>query len=363
MKIAVVAVTRAGVELGRETVQKLDETGLYETVLYIPSKFSLLGIAGKRQPYRKPLRELFEELFAMYDGIVCIMALGIVVRLSAAHIRDKRSDPAVVVMDESGKNVISVLSGHLGGANALTLKIAELLGANPVITTATDVQGLPAIEMVAEENGLVAEPLDLVKKINSSIVNKQQVVIYTEFPLDMEACDNIEVKDFAEYSPLRTEKNRVVLVTNRTAESFPPGTLFLRPQNITIGIGCRKGVSSSEVKEAILQALAEVGRAVTAVKLLASIDIKKDEQGLLDAAAEMGLPTEFFTMQELQEVYQARAGELSFSEFVDKKIGVGGVCEPAALLGAGQASVILMPKKKKGKVTIAVAEGDWPLSE
>ncbi len=363
MKIAVVAVTRDGAELARKTAGLLDDTGRYETVLYVPGRFSLLRITGKRQPYRKPLRELFRDLFERYDGIVCIMALGIVVRLSAAHIRDKRTDPAVVVMDELGKNVISVLSGHLGGANALTLQIAGLLGANPVITTATDVQGLPAIEMVAAENSLVAEPLELVKKINSSIVNKQQVTIYTEFAIDIEPSENIAVRDFAEYSPARREENRVVLVTNRTAASFPPGTLFLRPQNISIGIGCRKGVSAAEVKQAIGQALDEAGRAVTSVKSLASIDIKKDEQGLLEAAGEMDLPTEFYGRQELLEVHRTRGSELSFSEFVDQKIGVGGVCEPAAILGAGEASVILMPKKKYGKVTIAIAEGSWPLSE
>ncbi|MBU7007052.1 cobalt-precorrin 5A hydrolase [Phosphitispora fastidiosa] len=363
MKVAVVAVTRDGAELARKIAGLLDEAGEYETVLYLPGRFSLLRITGKRQPYRKPLKELFGELFGRYDGILCIMALGIVVRLSAPHIRDKRSDPAVVVMDELGNNVISVLSGHLGGANALTLQTAQLLGANPVITTATDVQGLPAIEMVAAENGLVAEPLDLVKTINAAIVNKQQIVIYTEFPIDIAPTENITVRDFAEYSPSRREENRVVLVTNRAAASFPEGTLFLRPQNVCIGIGCRKGVSSAEVRQAILQALEETGRALTAVKLLASIDIKSEEQGLLEAAGEMDLPTEFYGRPELQEVHRARASELSFSEFVDQKIGVGGVCEPAAILGAGQASVILMPKKKFGKVTIAMAEGDWPLSE
>ncbi|HWI55559.1 MAG TPA: cobalamin biosynthesis central domain-containing protein, partial [Desulfobacteria bacterium] len=235
MKIAVVAVTINGIRLAERTAALLLKTGEHKTVLYLPGKFSLLRIEGERKPYRKPLRELFGELFEEYEGIVCIMALGIVMRLAAPYLRGKTVDPAVVVMDELGRNVISALSGHLGGANRLTVQLAGLLDSNPVITTATDVNGLPAIEMLAGENGWTIEPFELVKKINSDLVNDKKIFMYTEYPLDIELPEQIELRDFAVYSPARREDGRVILVTNRSARSFPPGTMFLRPANLFIG--------------------------------------------------------------------------------------------------------------------------------
>ncbi len=359
MKIAVVAVTKQGITTAEKTAALLSENGNHDTLLYVPGKFSLLSIEGKRHPYRKPLRELMGDLFTGYEAIVCVMAVGIVVRLIAPYLRDKTRDPAVVVMDELGQNVVSVLSGHWGGANALTVQIANGVGANPVITTATDVNGLPAIEVLAREHGWLIEPFELVKKVNSAIVNGSPVLIYSEVPLDLEPAANIRLRDFAAYSPARREKGRVVLVTNRTAKSFPPGTLFLRPRNLWVGVGCRKGVTAGEVRSAVTSALEEAGRTLTSVQSLASVDIKSEELGLLEAAAELNLPVEFFSRPAIRAVLQEHGKEFGYSGLVDEKIGVGGVCEPAAVLGAGKESKLILPKTKYGKVTVAVAEGNW----
>lgn len=359
MKIAVVAVTRQGIRLAERTASALSGTGQHHTVLYLPGKFSLLRIEGERKPYRKPLKDLFGELFAEYEGIVCIMALGIVVRLIAPYLKDKTTDPAIVVMDELGQNVISALSGHLGGANRLTNEIAGLLGNNPVITTATDVQGLPALEMLAEENGWEVEPFEQVKKINAALVNGQKVIIYSEKPLDMDLPEPMEVREFARYSPARKEDGRVILVTNRSARSFPPGTIFLRPKNLCIGIGCRRGVSKAEVKDAVLAALEEAGRSLSSVRGFTSVDIKSNEQGLLDAAEDMNVPVEFFSPETLAVILEKRGDELSFSQMVYDRIGVGGVCEPSAILGLGETAALIIPKTRYGKVTVAIAEDDW----
>lgn len=359
MKIAVVAVTRQGIRLAERTASALSGSGQHHTVLHLPGKFSLLRIEGQRKPYRKPLKELFGELFAEYEGIVCIMALGIVVRLIAPYLKDKTCDPAVVVMDELGQNVISALSGHLGGANKLTTEIAGLLGTNPVITTATDVQGLPALEMLAEENGWVVEPFEMVKRVNAALVNGQKVIIYSEKPLDLDFPEPLEVREFARYSPARREDGRVILVTNRSARSFPTGTVFLRPKNLCIGIGCRKGISKEEVKEAVMAALEATGRSLSSVRGFASVDIKSQEQGLLDAAEEMNVPIEFFSPEALALLFEKRGDELSFSQMVYDRIGVGGVCEPSAILSLGETSALIMPKTRYGKVTAAIAEDDW----
>lgn len=358
MKIAVVAATRQGVVQAEQIAARLNETGHHETVMFLPEKFLPLSFQGQCRPYSAPLKEVLRDLFGEYQGIVCVMALGIVVRLIAPHLQGKTKDPAVVVTDELGQNVISVLSGHWGGANALTLLLAKGLGANPVITTATDVHGLPAIEMLAKEHGWLIEPFELVKRVNSAIVNGEKVVVFSEIPLAMESAEHIEVKDLSQYSPTRPGDGRIVMVTNRMSDSFPPDTLYLRPRNLCIGIGCRRGVGSGEVRAAINNALTEARRVISAVRTMASVDIKSDEQGLLAAAEELNLPVRFFARQALGAVLAERS-EMGFSEFVDDKIGVGGVCEPAAILGAGENSRLILPKTKYGKITVAIAEGDW----
>lgn len=359
MKIAVVAVTKQGIKLAERTAELLFAAGEHNLVIYIPEKFSRSQLGEQWKTYHQPLRELFGELFAEYDGIVCIMALGIVIRLVAPYVKKKTTDPAIVVMDELGKNVISALSGHWGGANSLALQIAEALQANPVITTATDVNGLPAIEVLAQENGWSVEPFELVKKVNADIVHGNKIIIYSEAPLDLEPTENILIEDFARYSPEQLEESRVILVTNLSAGSFPPNILFLRPQNLCIGIGCRRGVSAYEIKVAIMSALEEAGRAIGSVRSLTSVDIKSNETGLLETAEELNLPVEFFTRKAIQALQSIRKDDFAFSEFVNDKIGVGGVCEPVAIMGAGETSKLILPKTKYGKVTIALAEGDW----
>jgi cobalt-precorrin 5A hydrolase len=358
LKLAVIAVTKQGAEMACKTAELLKSTGTHEPVVYVPEKYSVSATEGMCRTYNEPLRSLIEEVFGQYQGIVCVMALGIVVRLIAPFIKEKTSDPAIVVMDETGRNVISVLSGHWGGANALTIQIANGLGVNPVITTATDINGLPAIEMIAKDNGWLIEPFELVKKVNTAIVNKETISVYTEVPLDMGLSEQFSIDDFDRYNPGCEYKESVVLVTNRSAENFPVGTLFLRPVNLCVGVGCRKGVSSEEVSEAVKKALNEAGRSVNSVRSLASVDIKSTEKGLLETTEKLNLSVEFFSRKAIEGFFRKAGNELIFSELVNEKIGVGGVCEPAAMLGAGENPRLIMPKTKYGRVTVAIAEGD-----
>ena len=256
------------------------------------------------------LADLVAEIFSKFDGLIFICAAGIAVRMIAPHIVSKLSDPAVLVIDERGQNVISLLSGHVGRANELTVEIAQVLEANPVITTATDVAGKFSVDAIASKLGLVPEPKEVIKAINSAILRGEDVFV--------------------------------------TAGDVQ---LNLIPQNLIAGVGCRRGTSSLKIFEAIQRACAMIHQPIERVKLLASAEAKKDEPGLLSLAEVMGLEIKFFTATELQnKIEEYKLGE---SKFVTRMVGVGNVCEAAALCCVEGARFALPKTSFKG-VTVSL---------
>ena len=256
------------------------------------------------------LADLVAEIFGKFDGLIFICAAGIVVRMIAPHIVSKLSDPAVLVIDESGRNVISLLSGHVGRANELALEIAKTIEANPVITTATDVEGKFSVDFVVSKFGLVPEPKEAIKAINSAILRNEEIFV--------------------------------------TAGDV---RLNLIPQNLIAGVGCRRGTSSLKIFEAIQRACAMIHQPIERVKLLASVDAKKDEAGLVSLAEVMGLEIKFFTAAELQQKIDEY--KLEESKFVTRSVGVGNVCEAAALCCVENARFALPKTAFKG-VTVAL---------
>lgn len=310
------------------------------------------------------LSETVEKLFPVYDGLVFIMATGIVVRVIAPHIRDKRVDPAVVVVDERGQYAISLLSGHIGGANDLSHAVAEAIGAQPVITTATDVGNLPAADVLAVKLGLTIEPFENLKQINAAIVHGERVAFFVDSDL---ACystycrqaEGLGVNLAAMSEAERTETyDYAVMITDKEFQLIKPH-LYLRPRTLAVGIGCRRGVAASAILAVISKACLSVGRSPSSIALIGSTVVKSDEQGILTAAAELDVPTVFFTNEQLQQCIEKH--QLECSPFVGQQIGVGNVCEPAALLGA-QANSLLLPKTIFPQITIAIAEATSRLS-
>ncbi|HBQ27920.1 MAG TPA: hypothetical protein DD719_00560 [Desulfotomaculum sp.] len=382
MKIAVITLTRQGTKLGEELSCKLPAVATadlpvtfnnetqdnYQFHLFVPVKFACpsksVFLNGpqiyprtQRFSFACPLRELVAYLFPKYKGFVFIMAAGIVVRLIAPLLRHKRYDPAVVVMDEQGRFAVSLLSGHLGGANELAVRVASAAGAQAVITTATDSSNILALDMLAKKMGMTCEPLENLKKINAALVNGEKISLFTEVSLP-EALfpENVnlifEVKFNAPAWP--GHSSAVVFITNKIIDVSSLGDtpyLFLRPKNLVAGVGCKKGIKPEEVIAALHFALARANLAPASVKVLASISLKQKEQGLLRAASQLGREVKFFTPEEI-----ARC-TLSFSQstFVENTIGVGGVCEPAAYLAAKKPARIILPKTVYHGVTIALA--------
>ncbi len=360
MKIAVVALTKKGAIMAdrvRAAFSGLPEADVH---VYVPAKFAA-GYPGAL-PYMPPLADLCGRLFREYAALVMVMALGIVFRVLAPHLKDKKKDPAVVVVDEMGRFAISALSGHLGGANDLAGYLGEKLDCTGVVTTATDTHGLPAVDLLARDYGLVIEPVEMVREVNAALVNGESVHFYSELELEGEMPSRFDIKPLNEYPQSEHSGEPAVFITNRIMTTKFEKVLFLRPRNLAVGLGCRRGVTAGDVRRAIAGALAIAGRSVGSLKVMATVDRRKNEDGIRQAAGDMCLPLKYFTVDEIASVFSAHRGEVSSSQYVFQKIGVGGVCEPAALLAAPAAKLIL-PKTVLNGITVAVAEENLPLSE
>ncbi len=274
------------------------------------------------------LSEAAARWFHQADALIFIAATGIAVRCIAPFARDKFRDPAVLVMDENGKFVISLLSGHAGGANRLCGLLAEATGAQPVITTATDGRGLFAVDVFAAENGLQISDRILAKQASARILAGEKLKLY--YDKELEAADG-SGDIFEKYGKgvCRTEDraDADIIVSFRQTEDDPEEALYLIPQAVTLGIGCRKGITAEAIQKAVLQILQTSGVFRQAVSGIASIDLKKEETGLLDFAKEWNLPLTFYTAEELNRV----PGTFSKSDFVRHITGVDCVCERSAV--------------------------------
>ncbi|AMV73394.1 cobalt-precorrin-5A hydrolase [Desulfuromonas sp. DDH964] len=347
MNIAIVAITARGAELARRIGR---EAGAEQ--VWLPER--LRGDDGCNY-FSEPVTALLPRLFAVVDGLVCIMATGIVVRTLATHLRGKEVDPAVVVLDEAGQFAISLLSGHLGGANDLARELAELTGGTAVITTATDVNGLPAWDDVARRLGYGIEPLGHVKTLNSLLLEGRPIHLVDRLGLVAGAFEAVPaVRLCATFTEaLQPGAAGAVLVSNRHLPQLAsePNLLALRPRNLVVGIGCNRGTDADEIEAAVRQALQRAYLAFASIGQLASIDAKADEPGLLEFARRHRLPLQFHPAAALNGIVVPSPP----SAHALAAVGASGVCEPAALLSA-QGGSLLVRKQKLGNVTVAVAE-------
>ncbi|MCL2337139.1 MAG: cobalt-precorrin 5A hydrolase, partial [Firmicutes bacterium] len=292
MKTALFCLTAGGYALARQIQQGLTAAG-DQTDLYAPERDFILP--GQAETF-KSLARAVETAFSSHRRLIMIMALGIAVRMIAPHLKDKNTDPAVVVLDEAGAHVISVLSGHLGGANELTRQIAALTGARPVITTATDVHGLPAVDDLARIYDLALDPASTAKIINTALVNGGSVCFYV--PREMRqtpATDQVQYRSPGDYPQQPADTQYHVVVTNRLAEQTEANTFYLRPRNLVAGVGCRKGADPDSILTALHEALALCKRSPLSLRTLATIDIKEQEPGLRQVMAKLQLPLAVFS--------------------------------------------------------------------
>jgi cobalt-precorrin 5A hydrolase len=291
------------------------------------------------------------------------MATGIIIRSVAPMLESKLSDPAVVGVDTAGKFVISLLSGHFGGANELTKIIAGGIGATAVITTATEVSGKLSVDELARIMHFSIKNPESLVAVNTAIVNEDSVVLVlvgdVKVPLESVGCFDVkETNNGAQTMEIINAYDAGIIVAQKplSITKFVKPFTILKPKKIVVGVGARKASSKESIIKAVKDALAVANLPLSRVDGAASVDIKKDSKPMLEAFLDLGLPVEFFSAEQLSNVC---SGELSpDSKMVMEKIGVGGVCERAALLAAGNNAKLILKKTKQTGVTLALAEAE-----
>ena len=278
------------------------------------------------------------------DLIVFVGATGIAVRAVAPYLAGKAYDPAVLVIDEGGRFVIPLLSGHLGGANALAQRLAAGLGAQPVLTTATDTRAAFAVDTWAAEQGCAVLNADNIKYVSGALLRGEPVGLRSDFPVDGRLPAGVTLGD---------AQSGFFLGFDRKAAPFPH-TLHLTPRIVQVGIGCRRGTGADTIARAVQAALDAANVPREALCGAASIDVKRSEFGLLHFAADWGLPLAFFAAETLQ----AAAGDFTPSDFERRAVGVDNVCERAAVCAAG-GGALLARKRAQDGVTVALAAPEW----
>lgn len=306
------------------------------------------------------LSTLLKDIFNKYSGLIFIMATGIVVRTIAPLLESKLTDPAVVVMDEKGQNIISLLSGHVGGANDLTLKLARKLGGNPVITTATDINYLVAPDVVASKLGLYPVSKEGIQVLNSALLRGETVEYFVdeETPCSRSYITKLRKNAITAHLYSKAELERVIKTTKGykaiiTKHSLPAdeSVLYLKPRKLVAGIGCRKGTSSVLIMKALTSACGAIGWGPERVDELASSVVKANEQGLLSVGKKLNKQVSFCENDALEK--QIEAYGLQESSFVKQTIGVGNVSEAAAYCCVAH-GVLALPKTKYEKVAVAL---------
>ena len=287
--------------------------------------------------------------FQAYQGHVALLAAGVVVRALQGLIKSKDQDPAVLVMDAQGRFAVSLLAGHLGGANHLAHKVAALLGGQAVITTATDSAGLPALEVLALEAGLVLENLSALAGLARRLVEGQTVLVHDPggwlWPC-LDPWPGAFVR--MEHQPAPGD-GPLVWVDWRALEPWSADWLVLRPPCLMAGMGCNRGTSFQELHDLLHRALARAGLSPRALAGLASIEAKRHEPGLIQLARELGCGINFYPAQDLDAVEVPHPSSVPALH-----VNTRSVCEAAALLAANSRR-LLIAKTKSANATLAMA--------
>ncbi|MFE1628214.1 cobalt-precorrin 5A hydrolase [Brevibacillus reuszeri] len=350
---AIVAITKHGVEMARDLNQKFPGTNLYYMSKFARGDEEARGI----QLFSGSVRMLFPALWPAYKGLIIIISLGAVVRMIAPLLEDKKKDPGVVVIDDRGENVISVLSGHLGGANELTHEVAAVMGARAIITTASDVQKTIPVDLFGRRFGWEWDSDEKLTPVSASVVNEEQVAVVNEsgerdwwmhdapMPPSIKEYPSIAAAQAASPHAALVVSHRLLTPEEQTI--LDNGVLY-RPKVIVLGMGCNRGTSADEIEAVIKETLDELQFSIKSVKALATIELKKDEEGLIAVCEKYGWPFVYYSPEQLNQV------EISDpSDTVFKFTGAYGVSEPAAKLYAGVSELVLT-KKKSGNATISV---------
>lgn len=355
-KLALVAITKGGARM----LPKIKAI-LPKADAFVPLKFN--DEAPFAKAFEKPLKLLLADLWTSYRGIIAVVSLGALVRSMAPLLKDKHTDPAVLAIDDTGRFVISVLSGHIGGANELSRAIALKLDATAVITTASDSLGTIGVDILGRDFGWVVEDFGNVTSVSASVVNEEPIGVWQEAgePLTIihkkPLPKNIRVFPSLE-SLIKAPLRACLIITDRLVDlpkNLEEKTVIYRPKSLVLGLGCDRGVSLEEIEGLVLETLKTHGLSILSVRSIATIENRKEEPAIVGFAQKSGLPLFTFAKEELNRIKDVP----NPSTMAMKYVGVIGVAEPSAILGSNYGDLIV-PKVKSNKATLAIARVRTP---
>ena len=334
MKVAIISVSDKGQNLALSLKEKLDNDS---TII-------------KTDLYHKNVKKYFPILFNEYDAIIAIMASGILIRSIAPLVESKVVDPAVLNIDDNGEFVISTLSGHLGGANKLTKKIASLIDATPVITTSTDVNNKLGIDVLAKDLYLSIDNTKEILFFNKAILESREISFTVnpnkkfDYLFNYLNNNTLEI-DVSIYYSSKMNMDEILV-------SLDEHEMILKERKIVVGIGCRRGKECRYIYDGVKKSINDLNMEISRINIFASAEIKKDEKGILELSDKLEIPVNFV---EIDKLKLFTSNDVAKSEFVYKKFGIYGVCEPSALITAGFDSKLIYKKTSYNGVTIAIA--------
>ncbi len=351
--LSIISFTEKGAHLSLKLLDMLSEEG-ENAWLYTKCSKYRDGSINKRLRYVYSNTDEWAKVqMSAKNGLLFIGACGIAVRAIAPWVVNKLYDSPVLVMDELGTYVIPILSGHVGGANEIAVKIAEMTGSIPIITTATDLNKSFAVDIFAKKNYLYIENKNGIAKVSSKVLRGEKINIAIEshgYGHDSRFANQIKIVDFPPKQPVD-----VIITTGNCGYN---ADLVLRPREYVLGMGCKRDKEPEKIAGYIDQTLTALGISKNQVYAICSIDKKRDEAGFLQWSSLERIPFITYSAEELEDV----EGDFEVSQFVKSQVGVDNVCERAALKGCGEGGELVYRKHASDGMTIAVAKRDWRVS-
>ena len=365
-RTAIVAVSRPGTALACRLASNMSDATTY---LERRSQADDPSQSGETQIYDLPLRPVIQDLFARHRELVVFLPVGAAVRLLAPVLGSKNHDPAVVCVDDAGRYAVSVLSGHVGGADALARRVADAIGAQAIVTSASDTLAMTPVDLVGRAAGwrVEATPTDLTRTA-AAVVNGDLVALWIDpatgatWPDDITLSDNI-IPVTHPSAALDPRYAAALIVSDRLFELETNRPLVTyRPPILVAGVGCRRGVPEGHLRELMFRTLEEHGLAALSLAKIATVDIKADEAGIIALAESLAVPIETYDGARLNAVAADHADTGGTASGLHRPtasaardlLGVFGVAEPAAMLASG-ADGVIVPRAKSDRATIAVA--------
>ena len=344
-KVSVLAITKNGIIIGEKLKELFPNWNIFAPVKLSNKNNDIVW-------YSEPTTDKIIELFKNSNALICLFSLGAVIRLIAPHLKDKKTDPAVIVIDDKTNFVISVLSGHIGGANELTQEISEKLNALPVITTAADVNKTIAVDLVGREFGWRIDDDTTVTKISAHMVNAEPIGVfqqtndqkwYKQLP------KNVTIYDSLEELKKSNSKAHLIISDEIIDNELSQESVIYRPQSLVIGIGLHWDTTKDTIKEGIEHCLKKFNLSSKSIAKLVSIKKPEDVQGLIDLGKEMQVPVEYVDREELAEIITPNP-----STTVKAFEGTASVSEAAAIK-VSKGELIVEKQKFPPNLTVAIA--------